>query len=106
MSKLFHSSGSIFQYFTTFAEKDGTLLYLLCWNGWGEDKALTEGAVTTEAGSLLQYFITLTENVARTLEYLVGVPSKAASSGRKEKQVQINIQKTLEYLGDGNQVDP
>ncbi len=46
-------------------------------------KTLTEGAVTPEAGSLFQYFTTLTENadppdpsaVARTLEYLVGMPS-------------------------------
>ncbi len=52
---------------------------------------LEEGAVTTEAGSLFQYFTTLTEKadpflsaVVRTLEYLVGVPSKAASSGREE----------------------
>ncbi len=35
--------------------------------------------------------------VARTLEYLEGVPSCGASSGRKEKEVQINIQKALEY---------
>ncbi len=45
-------------------------------------KTLTEGAITTEAGSLFQYFTTLTENagpkmlaVARTLEHLEGVPS-------------------------------
>ncbi len=44
--------------------------------------------------------------VARTLEYLVGVPSKAASSGREEKQILINIQKALEYLEGGNQVSP
>ncbi len=31
--------------------------------------------------------------VARTLEYLEGVPSYAASSGRKGKQVWINIQR-------------
>ncbi len=43
--------------------------------------------------------------VAHTLEYLVGVPSKAASFGREEKQVLINIQKALEHLEDGNQVD-
>ncbi len=39
--------------------------------------------------------------VARTLKYIEGVPSKAASSGRKEKQVRINIQKALEYLEGG-----
>ncbi len=36
--------------------------------------------------------------VARTLEYLKGVPSYAAPSGRNEKQVRINIQKALEYF--------
>ncbi len=36
--------------------------------------------------------------VAHTLEYLVEVPSKEASSGRKEKQVRNNIQKALDYL--------
>ncbi len=40
--------------------------------------------------------------VARTLEYLVGVPSLAASSRREEKQVRINIQKVHEYLEGGN----
>ncbi len=40
--------------------------------------------------------------VARTLEYLVGVPCKAASSRREEKQVRINIQKAREYLEGGN----
>ncbi len=44
--------------------------------------------------------------VARTLEYLVGVPSLAASSGWEEKQVRINIQKALEYLEGGNEVIP
>ncbi len=44
--------------------------------------------------------------VARTLEYLKGVPSYAASSGRKEKQVRINIQKALEYFEGGNEVIP
>ncbi len=39
------------------------------------------------------------------MEYLEG-PSYAASNGRKEKQVQINIQKALEYLEGGNQVSP
>ncbi len=43
---------------------------------------------------------------ARTLEYLEGVSSYAPSSGRKEKQVRINIQKTLEYLEGGNQISP
>ncbi len=43
-------------------------------------KKMTEGAVTTEAGGLFQYFTTLAENADpllrrwRTLEYLVGVP--------------------------------
>ncbi len=44
--------------------------------------------------------------VALTLEYLEGVPSKAAKIGREKKQVRINIQETLEYLECGNQVDP
>ncbi len=38
--------------------------------------------------------------VACTSEYLVGVPSLAASSGRKEKQIRINIRK------GSNQVSP
>ncbi len=36
--------------------------------------------------------------VARTLEYLVGVPSKAASSRREKKQVWISTQKARGYL--------
>ncbi len=40
--------------------------------------------------------------VACTLVYFVGVPSSAASSGREEKQVWINIQKVREYLEGGN----
>ncbi len=43
--------------------------------------------------------------LTRTLAYLVGVPSKAAMSGRETKQVWINVQETREYLGCGNQVD-
>ncbi len=39
------------------------------------------------------------------LEYLVQVPSKAATSGR-EKKVQISIQETREYLNHGIQVSP
>ncbi len=72
-------------------------------------KSLTEGAVTTETGSLFQYFTTLIENsdpLLRTLEYLVGVPSKAVPSMREKKQVWVNIQKALEYLECGNQVSP
>ncbi len=38
--------------------------------------------------------------------YREGVPSSAASSGKKEKQFRINIQKTLEYLEGGNEVIP
>ncbi len=65
----------------------------------------------TEAGSLFQNFTTLTENADPllwrcTLEYLVSVLSKAASSARNEKQVRINIQKAREYLEGGNQVSP
>ncbi len=70
---------------------------------------LTEGVVTTEAGSLLQYFTALNEKLtpptpveARTLEHLVGVPSKAASSGREEIKVRIHIQNTRKYLECGN----
>ncbi len=40
--------------------------------------------------------------VARTLEYLEGVPSQAASSGRKEEQVRINIQNPQFNLPSGN----
>ncbi len=35
---------------------------------------------------------------------LVGMPSKAASSGREKNRVLINIQDTREYLEYGNQV--
>ncbi len=44
--------------------------------------------------------------VARTLEYLLEVRSEAATSGRKKKQVRINIHDTREYLECGKQVDP
>ncbi len=44
--------------------------------------------------------------LARTLEYLEGVSSQAASSRGEEKQVRINIQKALEYLEGGNEVIP
>ncbi len=44
--------------------------------------------------------------VARISEHLVGLPSKAAPSGREEKQAWINIQKEHEYLEGGNQVSP
>ncbi len=40
--------------------------------------------------------------VARALEYLVEVPSKAASGGRQENQVRINTQETHEYLECGD----
>ncbi len=40
------------------------------------------------------------------MEYLEGMPSMAASSGRKEKQVRINIKKALECLKGGNQISP
>ncbi len=61
-------------------------------------KILTEGAITTKTGNLFHYFITLTAKgrpspaaVALTMEYLVGVPSKAALSGMENKQVRINM---------------
>ncbi len=44
--------------------------------------------------------------MARTLEYLVEVPSEAASSGKEEKQVRINTQKAREYREGGNQISP
>ncbi len=69
-------------------------------------KILTDGAVTTEAGSLFHYFTTLTAKVALTLEYQLGVSAWAASSGREKKQVRINIQEACEYLEGGNQVNP
>ncbi len=55
-------------------------------------KILTEGVVSTEAGSLFQYFTNLTENVYNT-----------PSAGWRKK-VRINIQKAREYLEGGNQV--
>ncbi len=93
------------------------------WGRWGKTsvqtssnrflKTLTEGAVTMEAGELIPIFRNPHRKcrpspsaVAGTLEYLEDVPSKATSSGRKEKQVRINIQKALEYLEGGNQVIP
>ncbi len=59
-------------------------------------ETLTEGAVTTEAESLLQYFITLTENAGPLLwlapwRTLYGCPSKAASSGRGEVEANSEI---------------
>ncbi len=44
--------------------------------------------------------------VARKLVYLVGVPSKAASSGREKKQVRIDTRNTRKYLEGGYQVSP
>ncbi len=62
-----------------------------------------------EAGSLFQYFTTLTENADPLLRHL-GVLLSSAILGRvergKEKQVGINIQKALEYLEGGNHVSP
>ncbi len=64
-------------------------------------KILTEGALTTEAESLFQYFTPLTEKadshwaVVLTLAYLVGVSFKAASSWKEEMQIRIHTQKIL-----------
>ncbi len=44
--------------------------------------------------------------VTRTLEYLVGVPSKVESSWTEKKQVRIHTQKTREYFECCNQVSP
>ncbi len=63
---------------------------------------LTEGAVTTETGNLFQYFTSLSEKA----DPLVGVPSKATTSGEGGIQVRINIQETREYLERGDQIDP
>ncbi len=67
---------------------------------------LTEGAVTTKPGAYSSISQPSSSAVARTLECLVGVPFKAASCGREEVQVQINIQKAREYLEGGNQASP
>ncbi len=59
-------------------------------------KTLTEGAVTTEAGNLFQYFTTLTENadpLLRRWSTLKGCPLRPHRPGGR-----INIQKALEYL--------
>ncbi len=40
--------------------------------------------------------------VARTLQYLVGVPTKATTSGREEKQARMKIQEIREYLECGS----
>ncbi len=63
-------------------------------------KTLTEGAVTTEARSFIPVFHNPRQKhrssslpmMALTLGYLVGVPSKAASNGREEKQARSHIQ--------------
>ncbi len=70
---------------------------------------LTEGTVTTEAGSLIQYFTTLTEKptLSGGGSYL-GVPCRGVPLGpgewEGEKQVRINIQETREDLKCGYQV--
>ncbi len=76
-------------------------------------KILTEGAISTEAGGLIAVFQNSHRKgcpsppaVALNLDYLVGVPSKAGTSGREKKQVRINIQKTREYLDCGDQISP
>ncbi len=46
-------------------------------------KILAEGSSTTEAGSLFQYFTTLTENVDPLLRHL-GIPCRDALLGRVE----------------------
>ncbi len=54
-------------------------------------KTMSTGAVTREAGNLIQYvnphrkYRSCSLVVARTLEYLVWVPSEAASNGRDRK---------------------
>ncbi len=73
-------------------------------------KILTEGAVTTEAGSLFQYFTTLTEKAQslprRWLAPWGIVPCRGALLGRVESEVHINNQKASEYLECVNQVKP
>ncbi len=61
------------------------------WGRWGKTsvqpfynlflKTLTEGAVTTEAGSLFQYFTTLTGDGSH-----LGVPCRGALLGRVERE--------------------
>ncbi len=70
-------------------------------------RTLTEGAVTTEGGSLFQYFTTLAENVDPFLRrWLAPWSTFKGCPLREEKQVRINAQKALEYLEGGNQVSP
>ncbi len=55
-------------------------------------KTLTEGAVTTEAGSLFQYFTTLTENADPLLRrWLGGVRFRGALLGRFEQEGRIGV---------------
>ncbi len=77
---------------------------------WEDECSVNGGdgrVVTTEFGSLFQYITTLPEKAdpsfggGSNLGVLVGVPSKAASSGRVKKQVRINNQETREYLECG-----
>ncbi len=72
-----------------------------------------EGAVTTETGSLFQYFTTLTEKADPLLpRWLVpwsiweGGPLRPRRVGGRKKLVHIHVQKTREYLEGGNQVSP
>ncbi len=76
-------------------------------------KTLAEGAATAEAGSLFQYFTTLTENadpllrrLRATLNCPVGMSSLAASSGREGKPIRVNNQNARGYPEGGNQVSP
>ncbi len=72
-------------------------------------KTLTGGAVTTEAGSLFQYYsTTLTEKGDHLLRrWLVPcMPSKAAKSGREKKTSSDQYSRDREYLKCGNRVDP
>ncbi len=93
------------------------------WGRWGKTsvlnlsnrflKTLTEGAVTTEAGSLFQYFTTPPK--MPTLSFGGGshlrVPCSGALLGRVEREggktsPSHNVLKAREYLAGGNEVIP
>ncbi len=85
------------------------------WGRWGKTsvqtssnrflKTLTEGAVTTEAGSLFQYFTTLTENTDPLLRRrlapwstLKGCPLRPRRAGRRKNKFRSMAKRPMNIL--------
>ncbi len=103
--------------------KGGEVGVLSQWGRWGKTsvqtssnrflKTFTEGAVTTEAGSLFQYFTTLTENADPLLRrrlapwgILKGCPHRPRRAARRKNKFGSIPKRPFEYLEGGNEVIP